>query len=185
MQPTQQNILYDSANGQIGNCFSAVIASLLEENMLDVPHFCLHENWREKTNEWLADKNLFYIDMLLRGDLRDELVKFFGYHEISGGSPRGDFDHSIVGFKGEPFFDPHPSGDMLLGKPNDWRYGFIIPRELYLLSHSSIPPVKGFFTGYISRCLQREPSQMFPVCPVCKFEYRERGQCGCPHDDGI
>jgi len=127
MQPTQQTIY-----GQTGNCFSAVIASLLEENLNDVPNFCLYQNWREKTNEWLVDKNLFYIDMLLRGDLRDELVRFFGYHEISGRSPRGSCDHSIVGYKGEPRFDPHPSGDMLLGKPDDWRYGFIIPREFHI-----------------------------------------------------
>lgn len=34
-----------------------------------------------------------------------------GYHLISGKSPRGDYDHSIVGLNGKPTHDPFPNGD--------------------------------------------------------------------------
>lgn len=129
---TNQTIL--NSNGDMGNCFTACIASLLEESIEDVPHFVLEENWREAINKWLAKKNLFYIDILLSGDMRDELVKYWGYHVISGPSPRGHCHHSIIGYKGEPYFDPHPSRLMLgtghCKDRDEWQYGFIIPREL-------------------------------------------------------
>lgn len=132
-----QTILHDPANGQIGNCFSTCIACLLSIDPDRVPVFCAHDNWREETNRWLQQYGLFYQDFLLAGDARDELVKWWGYHIISGDSPRGT-RHSIIGFRGEPYWDVHPSGDMLVAELPDapYEYGLLVALELPSLAET-------------------------------------------------
>lgn len=119
MIPTKQTIL-----GKGGNCFCACIASILEVPIETVPDFGQNPNWREETNKWLAQHNMFYIDVMLPGDMRDELVDFWGYHVIAGKGPRG-MQHAVVGYKGEMVFDPHPSGDGLL-PDQELEYGLFV-----------------------------------------------------------
>ena len=108
------------------NCFATCIACILERDPSLFPNFCFaSQNWREFTNQWLAKYDLFYLDITLPGDLRDELVKFWGWHVISGEGPRGK-RHSVVGYKGEIAHDPHPDGGGLLGTAEDWEFGFLI-----------------------------------------------------------
>lgn len=108
------------------SCFAACIASILE--IPKAPNFCHlpgRENWREVVNEWLAPLGLAYWDVTLPGDARDELVRFWGDHVISGNGPRGH-RHSVVGHAGEIVFDPHPEGGGLIGSPEEWEYGLLI-----------------------------------------------------------
>ena len=110
-----------------GNCFAACVASILEIPITEVRHFTDGESlhWREEINEWLAERGLFFIDVSLNGDIRDELVRFWGYHLILGESPRrGDIRHAVVGYKGEIVHDPHPSRAGLAGE--DWNYGLLV-----------------------------------------------------------
>lgn len=128
MKPIHQTIFGNGENGTPrGNCFAACIASILELSLDEVPNFCArHADWREAANLWLSDRGLFYVDVNLPGDLRDEHVRFWGYHVISGVSPR-NIRHSVVGFGGSMVFDPHPSGAGLL--EGEWEYGFLIPKN--------------------------------------------------------
>lgn len=110
-----------------GNCFAACLASLLEIPIAEVVHFPPGEccNWREIINEWLAPKGLFFIDIALAGDMRDELVRFWGHHIIMGDSPRPIAErHAVVGYKGTMVFDPHPSRAGLVGDGHT--YGFLV-----------------------------------------------------------
>lgn len=109
-----------------GNCFSACIASLLELPLEEVPFFCADVNWRESTDRWLSPRGYFYMDVTLKGDMRDELCRFWGYHVISGDGPRG-LRHSVIGLAGRMVFDPHPSGEGLIG--DDFGYGFLVPLD--------------------------------------------------------
>jgi len=127
MKPIHQTLFGNGENGtQRGNCFAACIASLLELPLEEVPNFCTKCDWREAANLWLASRGLFYVDLKLPGDLRDEHVRFWGYHVISGMSVR-NIRHSVVGFGGKTVFDPHPSGAGLI--EGDWEYGFLIPQN--------------------------------------------------------
>jgi len=70
------------------------------------------------------------MDIRLPGDMRDELVCFWGYHVISGPSPRRKgINNAVIGFKGEIFFDPHPDGGGLAGGTDFWEYGFLIDKR--------------------------------------------------------
>lgn len=105
-----------------GNCFATCIACLLEVPVDSVPNFCENDNWREATNEWLAQYGLHYQDVTLPGDARDEAVRFWGYHVISGDGPRG-LRHSVVGYQGKMIHDPHPEGG---GVSGDLEYGLLV-----------------------------------------------------------
>ncbi len=110
------------------NCFATCIACILGRSPHTVPNFCFlpGDNWREATNVWLKHLGMFYMDVKLPGDMRDELVKFWGWHVISGDGPRGH-RHSVVGRHGQIVHDPYLDGGGLLGTADDWEYGFLIP----------------------------------------------------------
>lgn len=91
---------------QEGNCFEAVVASILETDICSIPQNKEYYLWYLKCQQWLLINHKIlcaYVDTL---DIFD--VDKLGYYEISGDSPRGDFLHSVVGFKGKIVHDPHP-----------------------------------------------------------------------------
>ena len=93
--------------GKEGNCMQAAIASILELPLDEVPHLMLYsvDDWWGKYEEWAKQLGLQPIGIDPNGDWKPK-----GWHLIIGGSPRGDFDHVVVGFAGEPVHDPYPEG---------------------------------------------------------------------------
>ena len=112
MTPVKQNITHDAVS--VGNCFQACVASILDLPLDEVPHFCNDygqvDRFPLNYMKWLAARGLVYLEFSTDST---GAMEFWGHHLICGPSPRGDFLHSVVGFNGEPVFDPHPSGDML------------------------------------------------------------------------
>ena len=113
-----------------GDCQRAVIASLLELPIKEVPHFAA-----------VADRNAlgFYslintfleargFEMLWHSSLLYNLKKDQNiYHQISGPSPRGNnIWHAVVGLNGSVYHDPHPSRLGLLEPQSSWRHSFIV-----------------------------------------------------------
>ena len=104
MKPIYQTIF----GGEEGNCTQAAIASILEIPLEDVPHFILYDKdeWWRKYEEWAAKFGLQPVGIR---DLGDWIPR--GWHLIIGGSPRGDFEHCVVGYAGRPVHDPYPDGN--------------------------------------------------------------------------
>lgn len=103
----------DAPSDEVGNCYQAAIASLLELELEDVPHFvAMGDKWWEGTIKWMNErgKGVAWIPV---GDGLEANLKPSGYHLMSGGSPRGDFLHEVVALDGAVAHDPHPSGDGL------------------------------------------------------------------------
>ena len=105
---TKQTVLHNPEAGVHGNCFSAVLASLLHLRIEMVPIFT-GPSWRHDVNRWLRKHGLAYIQ------LRDfeTACEDFGisgcHHEIGGTTTRrNDCLHAVVGVDGVPVFDPHP-----------------------------------------------------------------------------
>lgn len=109
MKPTKQTILHDPANGKHGNCFSAVLASLLHVPIDAVPVFSNPSSWQLQLNEWLRPYGLCYMQI---GGLKDwiDSVGIAGlHHEQAGNTLRSnDVLHSVVAVDCGPVFDPHP-----------------------------------------------------------------------------
>lgn len=131
MTPQDQEFLHDPENGVYGDCVRAVIASLLDLSIKDVPHFADTlqtdvygfydhiESFLEKQGKAIAwnAKPAYH---LRKGQPQ--------YHCISGPSPRGrGVYHCVVGQDCEIAFDPHPSRAGLAGDPAEWQHGFLLP----------------------------------------------------------
>jgi hypothetical protein len=123
--PVAQTIFKDVVTGARGNCLQACIASLLELPIREVPHFVQQENYPQDYYDWLRDRGLFWLKARIEVD---GIAEYWGHHLILGDSPRGNCLHSVIGFNGEPVFDPHPSGAMLAGTRDQWEYGFLVRR---------------------------------------------------------
>lgn len=111
-----------------GNCLAAALASVLELELRDVPDFCTDDDddseWFDRMQEWLAKRGLCVVHLNLEasGALPPMPGMIDGTWCIVGGrSPRGDWDHSVVGryrlVQGghaiELVHDPHPDGGFL------------------------------------------------------------------------
>ena len=109
MIPITQTIQHDPDNNIHGNCFSAVLASLLHIPIEDIPVFGSEVSWKCQVNHFLRKYNLAYIQVVgLESVIQCDCITGM-YHEIGGTTNRADCLHAVVGLDGEQLFDPHPS----------------------------------------------------------------------------
>ena len=132
MTPSDQEFTSQPEIGQFGDCQRAVIASLLDLPISDVPHFLQEANgnsgsfW-EGIQAFCRKQGYVYLTVPARCG-----AAFFGddgnvYHEISGPSPRGGgLFHAVVGCNGDIVFDPHPSREGLAGDPAKWEHAYLV-----------------------------------------------------------
>lgn len=121
MRPQPQGILHDGAAGVMGDCWRTCIASILEFERDSVPNFVEEGGpddetgaWWTATNEWLGRYGLQIVEWEI-GDEQPWAPP--AYTILTGPSPRGDFDHSVVGYGIDIEHDPHPSRAGLAGPP--------------------------------------------------------------------
>ena len=51
------------SDGKTGDCFRACMANVLDLDLDVVPNFCAHEDWWERTQQWLRGLNLFFCEI--------------------------------------------------------------------------------------------------------------------------
>lgn len=132
MTPQDQEFISKMEIGQYGDCQRAVIASLLDLNISEVPHF-LKEAQGDPELYWNGIQSFLNIRgyAYLTADNK-AIEHFYGetidiYHEINGPSPRGNgLYHAVVGCNGRIVFDPHPSRDGLAGDPSEWHHAYLV-----------------------------------------------------------
>ena len=110
MKQVTQTITIGDGSGRPGNCLQAAVASLLDLDLADVPHFidCPPEvDWLERLVAFGAEHGYSVV-------YRGEPVAF---GLAFGRSPR-DASHAVVVIDGEVVWDPHPSGDGLVSISN-------------------------------------------------------------------
>lgn len=132
MKPVDQQFTSKPEINQYGDCQRAVIASLLELPIDDVPHFLQDANG-DADDYWLGIQAFLgkYGYAYLTAD-RQAIQHFYGhegdiFHEISGPSPRGNgLFHAVVGCNGRIVFDPHHSRDGLAEPQDQWRHAYLV-----------------------------------------------------------
>lgn len=111
-----------------GNCWPAVIGSLLHIPIEIIPNFCANDNkeWFEDTNTFLEHFGYRMVEIRLLEQTPEDVFALLGdvYLAVSGPSPRGKFDHSVVYFGNKMVHDPHPDNTGLV-KITD--IGFLLP----------------------------------------------------------
>jgi hypothetical protein len=122
-----------------GNCFATCVAMLLDLDVDDVPNF-VHAGdfWWSDFTDWLNDRGFSAIVVCMRtkGAWSGSMACWsHALCIVSGPSPRGDFDHAIVGrmtgAEGAELYevvhDPHPEGTGIAGRPRD--FTFLVPND--------------------------------------------------------
>lgn len=110
MKPVFQKITkHDPENGQYGDCFRACVCSLLEISDEGVPNFGAysHEEWWGRFQDWI--KSMGYKCFYGVGS-QSEPWEYTDYCIVSGKSPRGNWLHAVIYYKGKLVHDPHPDG---------------------------------------------------------------------------
>lgn len=133
MKPVDQEFI-NIPGVQYGDCQRAVIASLLELPIAEVPHF-LRDAEGDSMRFWvgiqkfLAKHGCIFMEMNAF-DIEDYSLLYGTpeiYHEIYGPSPRGNgIWHTTVGCNGKIVHDPHPSRAGLAGDPSEWKFGIYV-----------------------------------------------------------
>lgn len=135
MTPVKQEFLHDPANGSFGDCQRAVIASLMDLPISEVPHFYEiskgdSDDFFTAIQDFLNPRGYAYLTVSRGGGI------LFGevgavYHEILGQSPRDPrVLHCVVGMNGHIVHDPHPDNAGLAGDPSTWQYSYIVKTNL-------------------------------------------------------
>src|ERR1035437_7996426 len=112
MLPQKQTIFSDEKQGTVGNCLQACVASLLDLQISEVPHFSWYMGeWYHRLYQFLKTKDCEgYGTWSVKSHPDWKGFKGIDGFVIAGGtSPRGIFNgHAVIYKDGEPFFDPHP-----------------------------------------------------------------------------
>lgn len=107
-----------SAAGLPGNCLQAAVASLLDLELDQVPHFAVYVDWWGAMRRWARERGgdftYFALPPDKYADAWAQTVAWGREHNayviLGGGSPRGPFMHVVVGTVDlEVVHDPHPS----------------------------------------------------------------------------
>lgn len=129
MTPVDQEFTHKPEIGQYGDCQRAVIASLLDLPISEVPHFYRDE---EEGGDpfWTGVVKFCRTHGYNYVSTKPDIFLWSGgavYHEISGPSPRGNgVYHAVVGCNGKIEHDPHPDKTGLAGDPSKWKYAFLV-----------------------------------------------------------
>lgn len=129
------NFVYQDKFGLGGNCQSAVMASLLNMELPDIPWFAeglvvdgkelenSAEIFNDRIDEFLEQFDLalyWYEDSPeIQRYIREDFHNLA--YQVSGKSPRG-FEHVVIYINGEMVHDPHPEGGGVIPK----YYGFVV-----------------------------------------------------------
>lgn len=123
----------------MGNCFATCVACLLDIDVADVPNFCaLGDLWWRDFSDWLNERGFSAIVVCMRtkGAWSGSMACWANaLCIVSGPSPRGDFDHAVIGrmsgWEGADLYefvhDPHPEGLGIVGRPRD--FTFLVPND--------------------------------------------------------
>lgn len=134
---TQQfTVKYDDS-GNVGDCLRACICSLFNIEVEHVPHFARygfddpkevadHHGWWWALVGFVDTLEPSYATLTLKPEEAPEpsesVDDLFGCYMASGKSPRGDWQHCVVGRGGEIIWDPHPSRAGLDGPVTEITY---------------------------------------------------------------
>lgn len=118
-------VMHDPENGSYGDCMRTCLAMVLDMSQEDIPNFgdeklFPNEEWRHAERDWLQQSGYAYVQIPIYGPWGFDWVlnTLAAYGDapviVSGKSPRGEWNHDVVVFRGK-IFDPHPDDTGLVG----------------------------------------------------------------------
>jgi len=109
MKPIKQTTYYGGGKNH-GNCVQAAVASILEIDLDEVPHFLLFgDNWDKALVCFMRSRGRKYGGVNTNPAKWKDIKTINGYYLAVGISPRGVY-HCCVYKDGELSHDPHKDG---------------------------------------------------------------------------
>lgn len=134
MRPVNSTNEHKPNEGITGDCFRACVASVLEKNIWEVPHFYsdIEAEYMEVLKcikEWFQGSGMSYLEMHTQEDPRDFMqdVNPDMYYILLGESKPG-VGHAVVAHGNKIVHDP--SGTGLMDNCDMWAIGIIGVNEL-------------------------------------------------------
>lgn len=132
MKPLKQRFRHNPEEGIWGDCHRAAIASVLELDLDDVPHFydkCDSRDMGEMLGQkwnWLRSKGYVHVHMLYDAPLED-VLKSVGYmnpniYYLLGGTSRNGVGHTVVCLDSDIVHDPALDDSGIVGPMSDGYY---------------------------------------------------------------
>jgi hypothetical protein len=113
--PVDQDRFGFPGDTELGNCFTACVASLLEMPLADVPLFVAEDEWWDYFKRWLRERGWYPLMFETKPDASDAPE---GLYIAGGQSPRRPDDpcalHAVIARGAKVVHDPHPSREGLL-----------------------------------------------------------------------
>ena len=131
--------VHDPANGQIGDCHRACVASLLDLPVDDVPHFFDYpvseggERGLAEQEKWLAKRGLFNLELPFTSESLDDVLSFISaysgdtYYMLVAKSRSGQ-NHCVIAQGNKIIHDPtygNPHGVVGPAKDGYWWAGWL------------------------------------------------------------
>jgi len=104
VRPVRQQFRHIPSRGLYGDCHRAVLASLFEVDLRDVPHFAgdgpTADRFDARIAVWLAERNLSSVTFPLQGSVSSVLSGVARScprgHWLLSGSSKGGIDHMVI-----------------------------------------------------------------------------------------
>jgi hypothetical protein len=131
MKPVKQRFRHKPAEGIIGDCHRAAIASILELDLDDVPHFAEDDPpadvFHHRCREWLFSQGITPVDIIFDGSSLEDVLTLMHHlnpnlHYILGGKSKNGCGHSVVACNGKIVHDPALDESGIVGPMSDGYY---------------------------------------------------------------
>lgn len=129
MTPQKQLFRHDPENGVYGDCHRAAIASILDQPVADVPHFCEGdpdpETFNRRVRDYFASRGFCPITTVFDAEggldviLHSIKVQNPGTYFLLSGTSRTGCDHTVVACDGEIVHDPSLTDAGIIGPCSD------------------------------------------------------------------
>lgn len=134
MIPLKQKYKHDPENGIYGDCYRTCIASILEMNIEEVPHFFKDfkegDDWAQEANDWFNQNGLVNVSFAFYEHPGEYMAQEnTGVYYILTGEGKLGVNHSVVMCDNDIVCDPSSSG--IIGPCKDselyWIEFFLLP----------------------------------------------------------
>lgn len=127
MKPLQQRFKHNPDEGVYGDCHRACIASLLELELDDVPHFGEgnppHEEFNRRVADFLKSRDLVSVGAPYQTSLEFlfecQKITNPGAFYLLGGTSKTGVNHTVIGFEDKIVHDPSISQSGIVGPCDD------------------------------------------------------------------
>lgn len=139
MRAVKQSLRHSPETGVYGDCHRAALASVLELDLQQVPHFAASgpDGMHERVRDWLISRGLIDLSIPIGGGNLADCLQMLATHVPSipvlfGGTSRNGCGHTVVVMNGQIVHDPALDESGIVGPMEDGYFWLTIISPLHI-----------------------------------------------------